>query len=109
MTNAKGPLPYADSVEIIPADEDDEYEETSPRESRGESKREPARPSRMRWFVSRLIVMLLLLGVLAVISEGVYARYLLGAMGSQEGVDVDSFRVATEMLAEQALDALKGR
>lgn len=46
---------------------------------------------------------------LAVISEGVYARYLLGAMGSQDGVDVDSFRIATEMLAEQALDALKGR
>lgn len=44
---------------------------------------------------------------LAVISEGVYARYLYGAMGQQEGVEFDIFRTATEALAEQALAALK--
>ncbi len=41
------------------------------------------------------------------ISEGVYARYLYGAMGQQEGVEFDIFRTATEALAEQALAALK--
>lgn len=44
---------------------------------------------------------------LAVISEGVYARYLHGAMGSQEGVDLDSFKVGTEGLAERALQAVR--
>ncbi len=46
---------------------------------------------------------------LAVISEGVYARYLHGAMGRQDGVDFDFFRVATESLAEQALGQLRNR
>ncbi len=44
---------------------------------------------------------------LAVISEGVYARYLHGAMGSQEGVDLTGFKVGTEALAERALDAMR--
>lgn len=45
---------------------------------------------------------------LAVISEGVYSRYLHGAMGSQE-VDsetLDGFKAGTERLAEEALAAL---
>jgi aminoglycoside phosphotransferase (APT) family kinase protein len=44
---------------------------------------------------------------LAVISEGVYARYLHGAMGNQEGVDFDTFKVGTEGLAERALAAVR--
>jgi aminoglycoside phosphotransferase (APT) family kinase protein len=44
---------------------------------------------------------------LAVISEGVYARYLHGAMGEQEGIDLDQFRVGTEALAERALKSMK--
>jgi aminoglycoside phosphotransferase (APT) family kinase protein len=44
---------------------------------------------------------------LAVISEGVYARYLHGAMGQQPDMDLDSFRVGTEMLAERALTAIR--
>ena len=44
---------------------------------------------------------------LAVISEGVYARYLHGAMGTQEGVDLTSFKVGTEALAVRALDAMR--
>jgi len=44
---------------------------------------------------------------LAVISEGVYARYLHGAMGEQEGVDLLSFKVGTEALAERALEAMR--
>jgi aminoglycoside phosphotransferase (APT) family kinase protein len=44
---------------------------------------------------------------LAVISEGVYARYLHGAMGDQEGVDLTGFKVGTEALAERALDAMR--
>jgi aminoglycoside phosphotransferase (APT) family kinase protein len=43
---------------------------------------------------------------LAVISEGVYARYLHGAMGEQ-AADVETFKVATEQLAEAALDAVQ--
>jgi aminoglycoside phosphotransferase (APT) family kinase protein len=44
---------------------------------------------------------------LAVISEGVYARYLHGAMGdAHDAAVLDQFRSATEELAEQALDAL---
>jgi len=43
---------------------------------------------------------------LAVISEGVYARYLHGAMGQQEGVDLTSFKTGTEGLAERALTAM---
>ncbi len=44
---------------------------------------------------------------LAVISEGVYARYLHGAMGDQGDIDLDGFKVGTEMLAVRALDAMK--
>jgi aminoglycoside phosphotransferase (APT) family kinase protein len=43
---------------------------------------------------------------LAVISEGVYARYLNGAMGDTVGLDVAMFKEAAEPLAERALDAL---
>jgi aminoglycoside phosphotransferase (APT) family kinase protein len=42
---------------------------------------------------------------LAVISEGVYARYLHGAMGDQ-AADVEVFKVGTEQLAEAALAAM---
>jgi aminoglycoside phosphotransferase (APT) family kinase protein len=45
---------------------------------------------------------------LAVISEGVYARYLHGAMG--DGLDpsvLDTFKSGTEQLAESALDAVR--
>lgn len=45
---------------------------------------------------------------LAVISEGVYARYLHGAMGDQD-VDLEPLKTGTENLAEAALTALKGR
>jgi aminoglycoside phosphotransferase (APT) family kinase protein len=44
---------------------------------------------------------------LAVISEGVYARYLHGAMGQQEGIDLDQFRLGTESLADRALEAMR--
>lgn len=44
---------------------------------------------------------------LAVISEGVYARYLHGAMGNQEGVDLEGFKVGTEGLAQRALQAME--
>ncbi len=45
---------------------------------------------------------------LAVISEGVYARYLHGAMGDQADPDVlDQFRTGTEDLAQKALDAVR--
>ncbi len=44
---------------------------------------------------------------LAVISEGVYARYLHGAMGQQDGVDLESFKVGTDGLAERALAAVR--
>jgi len=43
---------------------------------------------------------------LAVISEGVYARYLHGAMGDQE-VDIRSFKEGVEALAERALAAVR--
>ncbi len=43
---------------------------------------------------------------LAVISEGVYARYLHGAMGDQE-VDLQQFEVGVEALAERALAAVR--
>ena len=46
---------------------------------------------------------------LAVISEGVYARYLHGAMGDQHDPEVlDQFRTSTEDLAGRALAALEG-
>lgn len=44
---------------------------------------------------------------LAVISEGVYARYLHGAMGTQEGVEFETFKLGTEGLAERALEAMR--
>ena len=44
---------------------------------------------------------------LAVISEGVYARYLHGAMGDQD-IDLSTFKVAVESLAETALQSLRG-
>ena len=43
---------------------------------------------------------------LAVISEGVYARYLHGAMGDQD-VDTSQFKVGVEALAERALSAVR--
>jgi len=45
---------------------------------------------------------------LAVISEGVYARYLHGAMGDRVD-DLDTFRLGVEQLAEAALEAMRGR
>jgi aminoglycoside phosphotransferase (APT) family kinase protein len=44
---------------------------------------------------------------LAVISEGVYARYLHGAMADGDGVDLSVFRQGTEELAEGALAAAR--
>jgi aminoglycoside phosphotransferase (APT) family kinase protein len=44
---------------------------------------------------------------LAVISEGVYARYVHGAMGEQDGVDLTSLKVGTEALAQRALAAVE--
>lgn len=43
---------------------------------------------------------------LAVISEGVYARYLHGAMGDQD-VDIEQFKVGVDGLAERALAAVR--
>ncbi len=43
---------------------------------------------------------------LAVISEGVYARYLHGAMGDQT-TDLDNARESVEFLADSALDAVR--
>lgn len=43
---------------------------------------------------------------LAVITEGVYARYLHGAMGQQDGVDLEGFKTGTDSLAERALAAM---
>jgi aminoglycoside phosphotransferase (APT) family kinase protein len=45
---------------------------------------------------------------LAVISEGVYARYLHGAMGDQD-IDLEPMKLGTETLAEAALAALTGK
>lgn len=45
---------------------------------------------------------------LAVISEGVYARYLHGAMGDQD-IDLAPMKLGTETLAEAALAALTGK
>ena len=44
---------------------------------------------------------------LAVISEGVYNRYLHGAMGDQEGVDTSTMAAGVGLLAERALAALQ--
>lgn len=43
---------------------------------------------------------------LAVISEGVYARYLHGAMGDDAGVDVAKFKEGAETLADRALETM---
>lgn len=43
---------------------------------------------------------------LAVISEGVYARYLHGAMGDQD-VDISQFKLGVDLLAERALAAVR--
>ena len=45
---------------------------------------------------------------LAVIAEGVYARYLHGAMGDQQ-IDLEPMKLSVDNLAETALAALKGR
>lgn len=45
---------------------------------------------------------------LAVISEGVYSRYLHGAMGDQ-GVDIEQYKVGVDALAERALAAVRRR
>jgi aminoglycoside phosphotransferase (APT) family kinase protein len=44
---------------------------------------------------------------LAVISEGVYARYLHGAMGDDHDVDIGQFKIGVEALAERALSAVR--
>ena len=44
---------------------------------------------------------------LAVISEGVYARYLHGAMGAYDSTELESFKLGTEGLAARALAALE--
>lgn len=44
---------------------------------------------------------------LAIISEGVYARYLHGAMGKQEGVDLSVLEAGTESLARRALESVE--
>ncbi|HEY6801008.1 MAG TPA: phosphotransferase family protein [Agromyces sp.] len=43
---------------------------------------------------------------LAVISEGVYARYLHGAMGDQQ-VEIEQFKLGVDALAERALKAVR--
>lgn len=43
---------------------------------------------------------------LAVISEGVYSRYLHGAMGDDVGIDMVAFKSAAESLSERALATL---
>lgn len=44
---------------------------------------------------------------LAVISEGVYARYLHGAMGQQEGIDLTTMKLGTDGLVQRALEAAR--
>ena len=44
---------------------------------------------------------------LAVISEGVYSRYLHGAMGDGAEIDVAAFKDGAEMLAERAVEVLR--
>ena len=44
---------------------------------------------------------------LAVISEGVYSRYVHGAMGEGGEVDISTFKEATESLAERAREAMQ--
>ena len=44
---------------------------------------------------------------LAVISEGVYSRYVHGAMGDGGDVDISTFKDATELLAQRAREAIQ--
>jgi aminoglycoside phosphotransferase (APT) family kinase protein len=44
---------------------------------------------------------------LAVISEGVYSRYLHGAMGDDDGIDFGVFKDATESLADRAHELIR--
>lgn len=44
---------------------------------------------------------------LAVISEGVYARYLHGAMGDQSGIDLSAMKAGTDGLVQRALDSVR--
>ncbi len=44
---------------------------------------------------------------LAVISEGVYSRYVNGAMGDGGELDIETFKVATESLSERAWEAIR--
>ena len=44
---------------------------------------------------------------LAVISEGVYARYLHGAMGQQDGIDMVAMRAGVDALTTRALEAIR--
>jgi aminoglycoside phosphotransferase (APT) family kinase protein len=44
---------------------------------------------------------------LAVISEGVYARYLHGAMGKQEGIDMNAMRAGVDGLTMRALESIR--
>jgi aminoglycoside phosphotransferase (APT) family kinase protein len=44
---------------------------------------------------------------LAVITEGVYARYLHGAMGDDDTVDTAAFKDGAETLAQRALEAIR--
>jgi aminoglycoside phosphotransferase (APT) family kinase protein len=44
---------------------------------------------------------------LAVISEGVYARYLHGAMGKQEGIDMNAMRAGVDGLTTRALESIR--
>jgi hypothetical protein len=41
-----------------------------------------------------------------VISEGVYARYLHGAMGNQEGIDMTVMKAGVDALTIRALEAV---
>ena len=43
---------------------------------------------------------------LAVICEGVYARYLHGAMGNQEGIDMTVMKAGVDALTIRALEAV---
>jgi hypothetical protein len=42
-----------------------------------------------------------------VISEGVYARYLHGAMGKQEGIDMNAMRAGVDGLTTRALESIR--
>jgi hypothetical protein len=42
-----------------------------------------------------------------VISEGVYSRYVHGAMGDDGDVDISIFKESTDTLAERAREAIR--